>query len=218
MSQSAKKPGRRPPPPRPPLGNQYAKGNRGGKGGPSKYRPEFVAQAELAARAGFTDFELSELFKVSEPTIYRWKAEYPEFAKALQLGKEIPDERVKRALYHRAIGYQQKAVKIFLPAGAKKPVLVDYIEHVPPDTTAAFRWLSNRDPENWRDVQKQEITINPETSEARQRTMKVMMALLEARAAGQLPPHLIALLDNMEAEAAQPANPPMIDVTPKAAE
>jgi hypothetical protein len=39
------------------------------------------------------------------------------------------------------------AVKIFMPAGAKKPVYAPYVEHVPPDVTAAIFWLKNRDPE-----------------------------------------------------------------------
>jgi hypothetical protein len=42
-------------------------------------------------------------------------------------------------------------VKIFMPAGAKKPVYAP-VEHVPPDTTAAIFWLKNRDPEHRRDA------------------------------------------------------------------
>jgi hypothetical protein len=39
-----------------------------------------------------------------------------------------------------------------MPAGAKKPVYAPYVEHVPPDTTAAIFWLKNRDPAHWRDA------------------------------------------------------------------
>ena len=52
--------------------------------------------------------------------------------------------RVERSLYERANGYSYDAVKIFMPAGAKKPVYAPYIEHVPPDVTAAIFWLKNR--------------------------------------------------------------------------
>ena len=52
----------------------------------------------------------------------------------------------------RANGYTYDAVKIFMPAGAKKPVYAPYREHVPPDTTAAIFWLKNRDPAHWRDA------------------------------------------------------------------
>ena len=61
--------------------------------------------------------------------------------------------RVKRSLYSRANGYSYDAVKIFMPAGADKPVYAPYVEHVPPDVTAGIFWLKNRDPEHWGDVQ-----------------------------------------------------------------
>jgi hypothetical protein len=51
-----------------------------------------------------------------------------------------------------ASGYNYDAVKIFMPAGAKKPVYAPYREHVPPDTTAAIFWLKNRDPAHWCDA------------------------------------------------------------------
>ena len=41
--------------------------------------------------------------------------------------------RVKRSLYQRAKGYSYDAVKIFMPAGADKPVYAPYVEHVSPD-------------------------------------------------------------------------------------
>jgi hypothetical protein len=44
--------------------------------------------------------------------------------------------RVERSLYERANGYNYDAVKIFMPAGAKQPVVVHYVEHMPPDTRA----------------------------------------------------------------------------------
>ena len=43
---------------------------------------------------------------------------------------------MERSLYERGVGYSYDAVKIFMPAGAKKPVIVPYVEHVPPDPTA----------------------------------------------------------------------------------
>jgi hypothetical protein len=60
--------------------------------------------------------------------------------------------RTSRSLYERANGYNE-AVRIFMPAGAKQPVVVHYVEHMPPDVTAGTFWLKNRDPEKWRDFQ-----------------------------------------------------------------
>jgi hypothetical protein len=53
-------------------------------------------------------------------------------------------ERVERSLYERANGHSYDAVKIFMPAGSKQPVVVHYTEHLPPDVGAAFIWLKNR--------------------------------------------------------------------------
>ena len=66
---------------------------------------------------------------------------------------------VERSLYQRANGYNYEAVKVFMPAGAKEPVVVHYTEHCPPDVGAAFIWLKNRDPEHWRDVQNVEHVL-----------------------------------------------------------
>jgi hypothetical protein len=50
-------------------------------------------------------------------------------------------------------------VKIFMPAGAKKPVYAPYVEHVPPDVTAGIFWLKNRDPAHWRDAWQIEVAV-----------------------------------------------------------
>jgi hypothetical protein len=45
--------------------------------------------------------------------------------------------RTQRSLYHRANGCNYEATKIFMPANREKPVYAKYIEHIPPDVTAA---------------------------------------------------------------------------------
>ena len=84
---------------------------------------------------------------------------YPDFSEAIRIGKDAANKRVERSLYERANGYSYDAVKIFMPAGSKQPVVVHYIEHCPPDVTAAFIWLKNRDPDRWRDVQNVEHVL-----------------------------------------------------------
>jgi hypothetical protein len=71
---------------------------------------------------------------------------------SVRLGKKEVDERVERSLYQRAVGYSYETVKVFLPYGSKGPVYAPYVEHVPPDTTAAIYWLKNRNPAQWRDA------------------------------------------------------------------
>ena len=102
---------------------------------------------------GATDAEVADFYDVDVRTIYRWKNTHDEFCQALKAGKDQADDRVERALYHKAIGYEQEDVKIFMPAGADKPVYAPYTAKIAPDTTAAIFWLKNRKPDEWRDRQ-----------------------------------------------------------------
>lgn len=122
-------------------------------GRPSSYSPGYVKQAEKLAALGATDIEIADFFDVDVRTIYRWKHDHDEFCQALNVGKTKADERVINSLYQKAIGYEQEAVKIFMPAGADAPVYAPYREKIAPDTTAAIFWLKNRQPEQWRDKQ-----------------------------------------------------------------
>lgn len=125
-------------------------------GRPSTYVPAFADQAAKLCKLGATDRDLADFFDVDEATINRWKLRYPEFCESLKLAKEEADKRVEQSLYRRAMGYSHDAVKIFNADGA--PLVVPYVEHFPPDTTACIFWLKNRKPEEWRDRQHHEMT------------------------------------------------------------
>lgn len=131
-----------------------------GRGRPPKFRKEYIKQAQKLAGRGFTDQELADFFEVDVRSIYRWKAESDEFCQALKIGKELPDERVKRSLYQQAIGYEQDAVKIFMPADALEPVYAPYRERVAPSPAAAIFWLKNRLPDEFRDKQDVEHKVS----------------------------------------------------------
>lgn len=112
----------------------------------------------MLSQLGATDQEIADFFEVDVRTIYRWKHDHPEFCQALKTGKEVADERVERSLYQRAIGYEQDEVKIFMPGGATEPVYAPYRAKVAPDVTAAIFWLKNRRSQEWRDVNRTEVT------------------------------------------------------------
>lgn len=124
---------------------------RSERGRPSAYRSEFVSQAEKLCALGATDQELADFFGVEVRTLYRWKVEHDDFCQAIKTAKEVADNRVRRSLYQMAIGYEQEAVKIFMPAGAEAPVYAPYREIVPPNATAAIFWAKNRMKEEFRD-------------------------------------------------------------------
>lgn len=120
-------------------------------GRPSGYKPEMAKQAGKLCEFGATEADLADFFSVSTVTIWRWANSHKEFCNALRIGKGKADDRVERAMYHKAVGYTHDAVKIFMPAGAKEPVYASYKEHVPPDTVAGKFWLTNRRKDVWRD-------------------------------------------------------------------
>jgi hypothetical protein len=102
-----------------------------GRGRPTKYKPEHVQFAKSLAKLGATDADLADMFQVRISTIRLWMNIYPEFSEAIRVGKDAANKRVERSLYERANGYNYDAVKIFMPAGSKQPIVVHYTEHCP---------------------------------------------------------------------------------------
>lgn len=112
------------------------------------YRDEMVRQAEMLCKLGATRFELAQFFKVEPCTITAWIHEREGFAAALKVGRAVADERVKRSLYERAVGYSFLTEKVFCSEGVI--VRTPFVEHVPPDVRAQALWLANRCPDEFR--------------------------------------------------------------------
>ena len=138
------------------------------------YAPEMIPDIERYAHAGATDREIAELLDISERTLYRWKHRHPEIGAALALGKAAADARVEQSLYRRATGYSFDAVKFHAVGGVV--VETPYVEHVPPDTTAAIFWLKNRKREEWSDRFEQDVNLSGDLAD--------IIAARRARVAG----------------------------------
>lgn len=127
-------------------------------GRPTDFKPEYIEiAAHLCQKMGATDREIADYLNVAESTLYKWKAEIPEFSEALKLNKDVCDGRVEKSLYRRAMGYSHDAVKISVNANGMETI-TPFTEHYPPDTTAAIFWLKNRKPKEWRDKTDHEHT------------------------------------------------------------
>lgn len=128
-------------------------------GRPTKYYPALhLPLAEAWAAVGLTSDQIAAKLGINRATLYRWQKDNPDFCDALKKGKALPDDTVQASLFQRATGYNFKAVKIFMPANASKPVYAPYVEHCPPDVTAQIFWLKNRRPSDWRD--RREVDVN----------------------------------------------------------
>lgn len=125
-------------------------------GRPTKFKAEFVKQAEKLCALGATDIELADFFGVDVRTLHRWKSEHDKFCHSIKVGKEIADDRVERSLFARANGYEHDEVDIRVvnQVIVQTPIRKFY----PPDTTAAIFWLKNRKPKEWRETKAVELT------------------------------------------------------------
>lgn len=119
------------------------------RGRPPKYRAEFAEQARRLCLLGLTDLQLAGFFGVNEATLGRWKKAYPDFCMSMKSSKVEADTKVAESLYRRAMGYSHPEEKIFCQEGAI--IRAETLRHYPPDTTACFFWLKNRQPKYWRD-------------------------------------------------------------------
>lgn len=129
-------------------------------GRPSSYDPAFCEKVRSFAKEGATDLEIADYLEISAASLYRYKAEYPDFCEALKAAKSFADQRVEESLYHKALGYSFDSEEIRVLRDGQV-VRVPTREHVPPDTTAAIFWLKNRQPERWRDKGPGESADNP---------------------------------------------------------
>lgn len=158
-----------------------------GVGRPPIYEAEpHCARATKLALLGLTDEEIAFHFGISIETFSLWKVHHPEFAEALEAGKVDADAKMAQSLYNRGIGMKLPAVKIFYDKDKGEPVYVPYVEHLAPDVNAAFRWLTNRRPKEWRERREVEVT-----------------GTLEHRLAQMTPEQRHARLLELQAKAAQ---------------
>ncbi len=126
-------------------------------GRPTLYKEEYVDLVNKLSLLGLTDDEMAGVIGVDTSTFHRWKIDHPEFRDSINDGKDIADAKVAAKLFHRAMGYEHKAVKIVADAKTKEDHIVEYTERYPPDTTAAIFWLKNRQKAKWRDKTEQDV-------------------------------------------------------------
>ena len=116
------------------------------------------------ARDGLTNEQFAANMGVTVKTFYEWQARFKELREAVKRGKAPVDIQVENALLKRALGFEYEEVTTEIediPTGKigedGKPIfkqrkhIKKTTKVVPPDTAAAFIWLKNRKPQQWRD-------------------------------------------------------------------
>jgi hypothetical protein len=122
-----------------PNGTQPINSRRKGAAG---YRPEFAQQAYGMALLGLNIAEMAERFGTDIDTLIVWTKKHPELRKAIWDGGIGADIEVVKALHRLAHGYDVTVKKPILRDG--EIVLVEVVEHIPPNTEAARIWVENR--------------------------------------------------------------------------
>jgi len=109
------------------------------------YREEYARIARELCELGATDIVVARALGTSLSTMWGWQARHEEFFRAMIVGKGLPDEKVRRALYQRAVGYSYPKVEFKIIGGDVKALAK--ITHIPPDVAACNSWLRARDKE-----------------------------------------------------------------------
>jgi len=154
------------------------------KGGRKRILPDFDV-IERYARAGLTDYQLALCLRISEHTLSKWKRDAvigPLIQEAIKKGLAQANERVQQSLYRRAVGYAYEKITYDEKVdknGTVIPVKKKEIVEFAPSEVAAMMWLSNKDPENWK--QRQDIGLTQNT-----RIIPVELSKLDAQARVEL--------------------------------
>lgn len=136
------------------------------------YKPRYDRMVFFLALLGLTDEQMSQVLHVGLMAIRGWRNKYPSFNEAILKGKEEADARVAYSLYQSAIGFKHKRktiltnrVKEYDKRGRvvkewTEPLIVETEEQLPPNVTAALKWLQARQPDRWSDRIKIEAKFN----------------------------------------------------------
>lgn len=121
------------------------KANPKGQGRFTDYIPKLhCGMARGYARDGRTHEQIAERFHISCSTLYKWKAEYPDFADALSETADTANVKVENSLWKRAIGYDWEKIETEFNATDQVIKTKKTIMHVPPDPVCMLFWLKGQ--------------------------------------------------------------------------
>lgn len=123
------------------------------KGGrPTKWRDEYIEQGYRLCLLGYTDKMLCEFWGIAESTLNDWKLKKEGFSESLRKGKEITDIEVVESLLKSATGFTRITSKQVMKDEEVINLMTE--TYYPPVPQSIKLWLTNRQPELWRDKQE----------------------------------------------------------------
>ena len=130
---------------------------------PSKYTETIPHQIFVMAGLGLTQAQMADSLGVSHATVANWLENRQECRQAYDEGKYSADFDVALALKRKATGYEYERTKIYTGVDSTgRPWSREVTEtvRVEGDVTAQKFWLSNRQPEMWREASAQQHGTN----------------------------------------------------------
>jgi hypothetical protein len=111
--------------------------------------PDRIDHVKAIAMRGLDDSEMAVMMGVSDGLMESWRKYYPEFNKAIEEGRALPDQEVIAALHRNAVGYEREQDVVV--RGRKGAMVLTTKVYYPGETAAQRYWLNNRQPKNWKE-------------------------------------------------------------------
>jgi len=128
--------------------------DNGHPGRKSKFLPDMLWQVECLARLGATNDIIAKFFQVNPTTVEVWLRDNPEFYAARKRGGIEADSKAVNALWKNVTGYETtRTEEIYNEEGnlVGKKVITSEVRG---DITAQIFWLTNRQPDYWRHMNR----------------------------------------------------------------
>lgn len=132
----------------------------------SKYTPEIVERiCELVSADEYTIKEICSIVGINPDTWFEWKKVHADFSEKVKKAEDaLIEKRLKecnRSLSKLITGYEAtETVTDFVNIDGK-PVprgIRQVKKHIPPSLGAIIHYQTNKDPDNWANKQRTEIT------------------------------------------------------------
>ena len=166
-------------------------------GSPSQFKPDYNRMVFWLALAGMTEYEMANVFGISDAGFSLWKKTRPDFMKALQSGKMEAVGVAAHSLFRVATGYTHDAVKLipnrvreYNPDTGKiakeytEVIHEPYTKHYPPNVTALLKFLAAKYPEVWGDrsevVHSGVVSHSIDASKLTKKQLKTLQAIAQS--------------------------------------
>lgn len=125
----------------------------------TKYHPNLVQRCYEMALAGFPLKDMALAMSLAPSTLQKYRDTYPELDAAILKGDKLAIGKVAHSLFRRACGYEIELPQVVTYQGEITDNYTE-VKHFPSDTAAAKTFLTNRDPNNWKEKQTIEFNQN----------------------------------------------------------